>query len=99
QEDIFWPVATLLAFDPEGQGIAIAQGPEYRPAASLWSRGVQRCHRVAAALDSGLGWLNPWMPRDQGVPMGGRNSSATGREGGWEAMRFFTEPKNVCVKY
>jgi aminomuconate-semialdehyde/2-hydroxymuconate-6-semialdehyde dehydrogenase len=65
----------------------------------VWSRDVQRCHRVAAGLDSGLVWVNTWMLRDLRVPMGGMKSSGLGREGGWEAMRFFTEPKNVCVKY
>ncbi|HLT92215.1 MAG TPA: aldehyde dehydrogenase [Woeseiaceae bacterium] len=99
QEEIFGPVATLLPFETESEAIAIANGTEYGLAASLWSRDVQRCHRVAAALESGLVWINTWMLRDLRVPMGGMKSSGLGREGGWEAMRFFTEPKNVCVKY
>jgi aminomuconate-semialdehyde/2-hydroxymuconate-6-semialdehyde dehydrogenase len=99
QEEIFGPVATLLPFETESEAIAIANGTEYGLAASLWSRDVQRCHRVAAQLESGLVWINTWMLRDLRVPMGGMKSSGLGREGGWEAMRFFTEPKNVCVKY
>ncbi|HEX7063152.1 MAG TPA: aldehyde dehydrogenase [Woeseiaceae bacterium] len=99
QDEIFGPVATLLSFETESEALAIANGTAYGLAASVWSRDVQRCHRVAAGLDSGLVWVNTWMLRDLRVPMGGMKSSGLGREGGWEAMRFFTEPKNVCVKY
>ncbi len=99
QDEIFGPVATLLPFSSEEDALAIANGTAFGLAASVWSSDVQRCHRVAAKLESGLVWINTWMLRDLRVPMGGMKSSGLGREGGWEAMRFFTEPKNVCLKY
>ncbi len=99
QEEIFGPVATLLPFDTEDEALGIANGTLYGLAASVWSSDVRRCHRVAAALESGLVWINTWMLRDLRVPMGGVKHSGVGREGGWEAMRFFTEAKNVCLKY
>ena len=99
QEEIFGPVATLLPFDGEAQALAIANGTSYGLAASLWSRDNARCHRVAAQLESGLVWVNTWMLRDLRTPMGGVKHSGVGREGGFEAMRFFTEPRNVCIRY
>ncbi len=99
QEEIFGPVVTLIPFDTEDEAVAWANGTPYGLAASLWSRDVSRCHRLAAQLEAGLIWVNCWMLRDLRVPMGGVKQSGTGREGGWEAMRFFTEARNVCVKY
>jgi len=99
QEEIFGPVATLLPFEDENDALRIANGTAYGLAASIWSCDVERCHRVAARLESGLVWVNTWMLRDLRTPMGGVKQSGLGREGGWEAMRFFTEPRNVCVKY
>ncbi len=99
QEEIFGPVATLLPFADEGEALAIANGTPYGLAASVWSRDNARCHRVAARLESGLVWVNTWLLRDLRTPMGGVKNSGVGREGGFEAMRFFTEPRNVCIKY
>jgi aminomuconate-semialdehyde/2-hydroxymuconate-6-semialdehyde dehydrogenase len=99
QEEIFGPVATLLPFEDERAALGIANGTVYGLAASIWSRDVERCHRVAARLESGLVWVNTWMLRDLRTPMGGVKQSGLGREGGLEAMRFFTEPRNVCIKY
>ena len=99
QEEIFGPVVTLIPFDTEEQAVTYANGTPYGLAASLWSRDVSRCHRIAARLEAGLIWVNCWMLRDLRVPMGGVKQSGTGREGGWEAMRFFTEARNVCIKY
>jgi aminomuconate-semialdehyde/2-hydroxymuconate-6-semialdehyde dehydrogenase len=99
QEEIFGPVATLLPFDGEDEALAIANGTPYGLAASIWSRDNARCHRVAARLESGLVWVNTWLLRDLRTPMGGVKNSGVGREGGFEAMRFFTEPRNICIKY
>ncbi|MGH8314264.1 MAG: aldehyde dehydrogenase family protein, partial [Steroidobacterales bacterium] len=71
----------------------------YGLAASLWSRDVARCHRVAEELQAGVVWINTWLLRDLRTPIGGVKHSGLGREGGLEALRFFTEPKNVCVQY
>jgi aminomuconate-semialdehyde/2-hydroxymuconate-6-semialdehyde dehydrogenase len=99
QEEIFGPVVTLIPFDDEDEAIASANGTPYGLAASLWSADASRCHRIAARLEAGLIWVNCWMLRDLRVPMGGVKQSGSGREGGWEAMRFFTEARNVCIKY
>jgi aminomuconate-semialdehyde/2-hydroxymuconate-6-semialdehyde dehydrogenase len=99
QEEIFGPVATLQSFGDESDALRIANGTPYGLAASIWSRDIERCHRVAARLESGLVWVNTWMLRDLRTPMGGVKHSGLGREGGFEAMRFFTEPRNICIKY
>ena len=99
QEEIFGPVVTLIPFDTEDQAVSYANCTPYGLAASLWSQDTSRCHRVAARLEAGLIWVNCWMLRDLRVPMGGVKQSGSGREGGWEAMRFFTETRNVCIKY
>ncbi len=99
QEEIFGPAATLLPFDGEEEAVALANSVPYGLAASIWSRDVGRCHRVAVRVEAGVVWVNCWMLRDLRTPLGGVKQSGLGREGGFEAMRFFTEPKNVCVSY
>ena len=99
QEEIFGPVATLIPFDEEDEVISYANGTSYGLSASVWSQDVSRCHRIASRLEAGLVWINSWMLRDLRTPMGGMKSSGVGREGGFEALRFFTEPKNVCVSF
>ena len=97
QEEIFGPVVTLGAFDDEPQALAFANAAPYGLACSLWTRDLDRAHRFAAAVESGIVWINCWMARDLRTPFGGVKQSGLGREGGLEAMRFFTEPKNVAV--
>ncbi len=98
QEEIFGPVVTLAPFDDEREAVARANGTRYGLVASLWTRDLDRAHRVAATLEAGIVWVNCWMLRDLRTPFGGVKASGVGREGGLEAMRFFTEPKNVCIK-
>jgi len=98
QEEIFGPVVTITPFESEERAITFANATKYGLAASLWTRDLQRAHRVAAALDSGTVWINCWLLRDLRVPFGGMKESGVGREGGFESLRFFTEAKNVCVK-
>lgn len=98
QEEIFGPFATLTPFDREDEVITWANSTSYGLAASLWTRDLSRAHRVAAAVQSGIIWINCWLLRDLRTPFGGMKSSGVGREGGFEAMRFFTEAKNVCLK-
>ena len=97
QEEIFGPVVTLIPFDDETAALAIANGTGYGLAASLWTSNLDRAHRVAARLEFGIVWINCWLLRDLRTPFGGVKNSGVGREGGFEALRFFTEPKNVCV--
>jgi aminomuconate-semialdehyde/2-hydroxymuconate-6-semialdehyde dehydrogenase len=98
QEEIFGPVVTVTPFDREEQAIAFANSTRYGLSSTLWTRDLQRAHRVAAAIDSGTVWINCWLLRDLRVPFGGMKESGVGREGGFESLRFFTEEKNVCVK-
>lgn len=98
QEEIFGPVITLMPFDSEDEVIAMANGTPYGLAASVWTSDLRRAHRVSAALQTGIVWVNCWMLRDLRTPFGGVKQSGVGREGGWDALRFFTEAKNVCIK-
>ena len=98
QEEIFGPVVTLIAFDTEEDVLAYANSTQYGLAAIIWTNDLSRAHRVAAQVQSGIVWVNCWMLRDLRTPFGGMKNSGLGREGGLEALRFFTEPKNVCVK-
>jgi aminomuconate-semialdehyde/2-hydroxymuconate-6-semialdehyde dehydrogenase len=98
REEIFGPVVTLTPFDTEEQVLEWANGTEYGLAATIWTRDLNRAHRVAHALHSGIVWINTWLHRDLRTPFGGMKNSGVGREGGLEALRFFTEAQNVCVK-
>jgi aminomuconate-semialdehyde/2-hydroxymuconate-6-semialdehyde dehydrogenase len=98
QEEIFGPVATLQPFDTVDEAVRLANATRYGLSASLWSRDLSRAHRVSAQLHAGIVWVNCWMLRDLRTPFGGVKESGVGREGGAEALRFFTEAKNVCVK-
>lgn len=99
QEEIFGPVVTLTPFKTEEQALQYANSTPYGLSATLWTQNLDRAHRMAAALETGIVWVNCWLLRDLRTPFGGVKASGTGREGGWEALRFFTEPKNVCIKY
>ncbi len=98
QEEIFGPVVTVIPFEGERQAIEWANGTPYGLAASIWTRDLARAHRVAEQVSSGIIWVNCWMLRDLRTPFGGMKQSGLGREGGEEALRFFTEPKNVCIR-
>lgn len=99
QEEIFGPVVTITPFDTEEEVLKMANSTQYGLAATLWTSDLQRAHRMADQLHSGIVWINAWLVRDLRTPFGGVKASGVGREGGWEALRFFTEPKNVFIKY
>jgi aminomuconate-semialdehyde/2-hydroxymuconate-6-semialdehyde dehydrogenase len=99
QEEIFGPVVTLVPFSSEEEAVSIANSTDYGLAATVWSSDLDKAHRVADRIDSGIVWINCWMVRDLRTPFGGMKNSGVGREGGDEALRFFTEQKNICVSY
>lgn len=96
QEEIFGPLVTITPFDSEEEAYELANASDYGLAATVWTTNYQRAQRAARAIDAGLIWINSWMVRDLRVPFGGTKDSGLGREGGAEALRFFTEPKSVC---
>ncbi len=99
QEEIFGPVVTITPFRDEEEVVRYANAAPFGLSASLWTRDLGRAHRVAERLECGTTWVNCWLLRDLRTPFGGVKQSGVGREGGDEAMRFFTEPKTVCIKY
>lgn len=98
QEEIFGPVVTIMPFDTEDEVLSFANSTAYGLSATLWTENLKRAHRISARLKSGIIWVNCWLFRDLRTPFGGMKQSGVGREGGFEALRFFTESKNVCIK-
>lgn len=98
QEEIFGPVATVMPFETEDEVIDYSNGTAYGLSATVWTQNLNRAHRLGERINSGTVWVNCWLLRDLRVPFGGMKSSGLGREGGDEALRFFTEPKNVCIQ-
>jgi aminomuconate-semialdehyde/2-hydroxymuconate-6-semialdehyde dehydrogenase len=99
QEEIFGPVVTLDTFKTEEEALEKANATNYGLASTVWTENLSRAHRVAEKLEAGIVWVNCWLQRDLRTPFGGVKNSGMGREGGFEAMQFFTEPKNVCISY
>lgn len=98
QEEIFGPVVSVMPFDTEEEVIGYANSVRYGLSATVWTENLNRAHRVAEKLESGIVWVNTWLLRDLRTPFGGVKDSGVGREGGFEALRFFTEEKNICIK-
>jgi aminomuconate-semialdehyde/2-hydroxymuconate-6-semialdehyde dehydrogenase len=99
QEEIFGPVVTVMPFDSEEEALQIANSTRYGLSATVWTENLSRAHRMARDIKSGIVWINTWLLRDLRTPFGGMKNSGVGREGGFEALRFFTEEKNVCIKF
>lgn len=99
QEEIFGPIVTIMPFDTEEEVLAMANKVKYGLSATLWTNDLKRTMRMSQHLQAGIVWVNTWMMRDLRTPFGGVKASGVGREGGFEALRFFTEAKNVCIAY
>ncbi|WP_103071125.1 aldehyde dehydrogenase [Aquimarina sediminis] len=99
QEEIFGPVVTIMPFDSDDEALALANNVRYGLSCSIWTNNLNRSMHLAKYIQAGIVWVNTWMMRDLRTAFGGTKDSGVGREGGFEALRFFTEPKNVCIKY
>lgn len=99
QEEIFGPVVTIMPFTDESHALALANGTRYGLSATLWTTNLNRSMRLSNQIHAGIVWVNTWLNRDLRTPFGGVKDSGVGREGGFEALDFFTEPKNICIEY
>ena len=99
QEEIFGPVVTIMPFETEEEVLVMANNVKYGLSATLWTSNIDRTMRVSKKIEVGIVWVNTWLNRDLRTPFGGVKDSGVGREGGFEALKFFTEPKNICIKY
>lgn len=99
QQEIFGPVLPVVPFEDEAEAIAMANDTKYGLSASVWSKDVDRCHRVSQALKTGIVWVNCWFARDLRTPFGGQKQSGLGREGGRFSLEFFSQPKTICYRY
>ena len=96
-EEIFGPVVTLQTFKTVAEALQLANACDYGLAATIWTQDISKANRVSANVEAGIVWINCWLLRDLRTPFGGMKNSGVGREGGWEALNFFTEAKNVCL--
>ena len=97
-EEIFGPVVTLQPFKDEAEALQKANSCNYGLSATIWTQDISKANRVGANVEAGIIWVNTWLLRDLRTPFGGIKNSGVGREGGWEALKFFTEAKNICVE-
>ena len=99
QEEVFGPVVTIMSFKTDKEALQLANDVKYGLSATVWTNNLNRTMQFSQQLQTGIVWINTWMLRDLRTPFGGTKASGVGREGGFEALRFFTEPKNICIKY
>lgn len=99
QEEIFGPLVTIMSFKTDDEALQLANEVKYGLSATLWTNNLNRTMQFSKQLQTGIVWVNTWMLRDLRTPFGGQKDSGVGREGGFEALRFFTEPKNICIQY
>ena len=99
QEEIFGPVVTIMPFKTDEEALHLANDVKYGLSSTLWTNNLNRTMQFSKQLQTGIVWVNTWMLRDLRTPFGGQKDSGVGREGGFEALRFFTESKNICIQY
>ncbi|HMJ46863.1 MAG TPA: aldehyde dehydrogenase family protein, partial [Ferruginibacter sp.] len=98
-EEIFGPVVTLQPFNSVDEALQLANATDYGLSATIWTQDISKASVISSKIEAGIVWVNCWLTRDLRTPFGGVKNSGVGREGGWEALRFFTEAKNVCIEY
>ena len=99
QEEIFGPVVTLHPFDTEAEALELANETAYGLSASIFTTNLKRAHYFSEHVQSGMVWVNDWNLRDLRVPFGGMKQSGFGREGGKYSLRFFSQDRNVCIRF
>ena len=99
QEEFFGPIVTIMSFKTDEEALQLANDTKYGLSATLWTNNLNRTMQFSKQLHTGIVWVNTWMLRDLRTPFGGQKDSGVGREGGFEALRFFTESKNICIQY
>lgn len=99
QDEIFGPVVTLQKFSTIDEALELANNSQYGLACTIWTQDINKSNYIASKINTGIVWINCWLNRDLRTPFGGMNNSGVGREGGWEAFKFFTEPKNICTSF
>ena len=99
QEEIFGPVVTIMPFKTDAEALQLANDVKYGLSATIWTNNLNRTMQISKQVHAGIVWVNTWLLRDLRTPFGGQKESGVGREGGFEALRFFTEPKNICISY
>ncbi|EAR12385.1 hypothetical protein PI23P_07165 [Polaribacter irgensii 23-P] len=99
QEEVFGPVVAIMSFKTDKEVLQLANDVKYGLSATVWTNNLRRTMQFSQQLQTGIVWVNTWMLRDLRTPFGGQKDSGIGREGGIEALRFFTESKNICIQY
>jgi aminomuconate-semialdehyde/2-hydroxymuconate-6-semialdehyde dehydrogenase len=99
QEEIFGPIVTIMSFKTDEEALTLSNDTKYGLSSTIWTNNLNRTMQFSKQLQTGIVWVNTWMLRDLRTPFGGAKDSGVGREGGFEALRFFTEAKNVCISY
>lgn len=99
QEEIFGPALPIVPFDSEQMAVEYTNSTPYGLSASIWSKDIDRVHRVSRDLRVGMIWVNTWFARDLRTPFGGQKASGMGREGGRYSLEFFSDSKTISYKY
>jgi len=99
QEEIFGPCLHIAPFDTEQEAVAMANDTKYGLATSIYTQDINRASRLATKIEVGLCWINSWFLRDLRTAFGGSKASGIGREGGVHSLEFYTELRNVMIKY
>ncbi len=99
KEEVFGPVCHIRPFDTDEEAVRLANDSDYGLATAIWTQNLERAHKVAAGVETGMVWLNTWFLRDLRTPFGGVKLSGVGREGGMHSLDFYSEHKTICAKF